>query len=74
MNDEDKPFDYDYVIRMTVRHMQRAVDLSIRKTFERVKDFENNPVKATEVFKTLSTLHIIRRQLDESPNPEQGIK
>lgn len=63
--DNIKPFSKSYVLRITARHMRKDIDMSIRKTFERIKDFDGNPEKSLEVFETLSTLHAMRRNLDE---------
>jgi hypothetical protein len=54
-----------YVLRTTSKHMRKSIDISIRKTFDRVAEFGDDPVKSTEVFRTLSHLHSMRRQLDE---------
>ncbi len=54
-----------YVLRTTSKHMRKSIDISIRKTFDRVAEFSENPVKSAEVFRTLSHLHSMRRQLDE---------
>jgi hypothetical protein len=60
-----KPFSMGYVLRTTAKHMRKSIDISIRKTFERVKDFEGDQPKSEEVFKTLSYLHTMRKQLDD---------
>ena len=62
---EQKPFSMGYVLRTTAKHMRKSIDISIRKTFERVKEFEGNQEKSTEVFSTLSQLHAMRKQLDD---------
>lgn len=62
---KQKPFSIGYVLRTTVKHMRRSVDMSLRKTLERSHEFQDNPEKASECFRTLSHLHQIRRQLDE---------
>lgn len=54
-----------YVLRTTAKHMRKSVDISIRKTFDRIKEFDNDPVKAREVFESLSVLHQMRKQLDD---------
>ena len=59
-----KPFSKGYVLRVTAKHMRKSIDISIRKTFERIKDFEGNLEKSQEVFEALSVLHSLRRQLD----------
>jgi hypothetical protein len=62
---EIKPFSIGYVLRTTHKHMRKSIDVSIRKTFERIKDFDGNQEKSKEVFETLSYLHAMRRQLDD---------
>ena len=62
---DEKPFSQGYVLRVTTKHMRKSIDISIRKTFERIKDFEGNADKSKEVFETLAVLHAMRRQLDE---------
>ena len=61
----EKPFSKGYVLRTTAKHMRKSVDISIRKTFERVKDFEGDQEKSQEVFETLSALHQMRKMLDD---------
>lgn len=61
----ERPFNQGYVLRATARHMRRCIDISIRKTFERVAEFAGDPAKSQEVFQTLSTLHTMRKQLDD---------
>ncbi len=67
MDEEDrpKPFSKGYVLRTTAKHMRESIDISIRKTFERVAEFAEDQPKSKEVFETLSTLHTMRRQLDD---------
>ena len=60
-----KPFSRGFVLRTTAKHMRKAIDISIRKTFERVAEFDGNQEKSREVFDTLSVLHSMRKQLDE---------
>jgi hypothetical protein len=54
-----------YVLKTTAKHMRKSIDISIRKTFERVQDFDGNQEKSKEVFNTLSFLHQMRKQLDD---------
>lgn len=60
-----KPFSRGYVLRTTAKHMRKSIDISIRKTFERIHEFDSNPEKSREVFETLSELHAMRKQLDD---------
>jgi hypothetical protein len=62
---EIKPFSIGYVLRTTAKHMRKSIDISIRKTFERGEEFKECPEKSTEVFRTLSILHQMRKQLDD---------
>lgn len=61
----DKPFSQGYVLRTTAKHMRKSIDISIRKTFDRIKEFESQPEKANEVFNTLAVLHTLRKQVDD---------
>lgn len=63
--DVQKPFSMGYVLRTTAKHMRKSIDISIRKTFERVAEFDGNQEKSQEVFHTLSFLHTMRKQLDD---------
>ena len=60
-----KPFTIGYVLSTTAKHMRKSIDISIRKTFERIPEFDGNQVKSQEVFKTLAVLHTMRKQLDD---------
>ena len=53
----DKPFHKFYVLRITSLHIKKAIDTSIRKTYDRMKDVENK----AEVFETLDVLHKVRK-------------
>jgi hypothetical protein len=65
MEERQRPFSMGYVLRTTAKHMRKSIDISIRKTFERVKEFDNDQSKSQEVFKTLAFLHTMRKQLDD---------
>jgi len=45
--------------------MRRSVDISIRKTFERFQDFDNDSDIGKDIMETLSVLHEIRKLLDD---------
>jgi len=45
--------------------MRRSVDISIRKSFERFQDFDNDSVAGKEIMETLDTLHKVRKMLDD---------
>jgi hypothetical protein len=61
----EKPFSKAFVMRTTLRHMRRSVDISIGKSFERFQDFDNDSKTGKEIMETLSVLHTIRKMLDE---------
>lgn len=61
----NKPFSEGYVLRTTAKHMRKAVEISIRKTFERIADFDGDIDKSREVFNTLTKLHALKKQVEE---------
>ena len=65
MEERNKPFSMGYVLRTTAKNMRKSIDISIRKTFERVSEFSDDRDKSSEVFKTLSILHTMRKNLDD---------
>ena len=66
MSEENlKPFSMGYVLRTTAKHMRKDIDISIRKTFERISEFAGDQEKSTEVFETLAQLHAMRKQIDD---------
>lgn len=54
-------FNKFYVLRITSMHIKKAIDNSIRKTYDRLKDVENKQ----EVFETLDVLHKIRKLMED---------
>ena len=60
-NKFDKPFNKFYVLRITSLHIKKAIDTSIRKTYDRMKDVENK----AEVFETLDVLHQVRKLMED---------
>jgi hypothetical protein len=63
--DKEKPFSMGYVLRTTAKHMRKSIDISIRKTFERMSEFPAGSDRSDEVFKTLAHLHKMRKTLDD---------
>lgn len=59
-----KPFNIAYVMRTTAKHMAKAIDTSIKKTMERMAEFEGDHVKSNEVFNTLTHLHALKKQIE----------
>jgi len=60
-------------MRTTFRHMRRSVDISIRKSFERFKDFDNDSEIGREIMETLSLLHTVRKLLDDFQEQNQEL-
>jgi len=60
-----KPFSMGYVLRTTLKHMRKSVDISIKKTLDRISDFNGDQEKSQEVFKTLTLLHTMKKMLDD---------
>lgn len=60
-----RPFDRDYVLRITRKHMLKSVEISINKTLERVQEFAGDQKKSAEVFETLANLQAMRKQLND---------
>jgi hypothetical protein len=59
-----RPFSLEFVLNTTVNNMKRDIDISIRKTFERIGEFADNPVKSREVLTTLFALHNMKKQIN----------
>ena len=72
MENGQKPFSIDYVLKTTARHMRKSIDISIRKTFERIEEFEKDSKKSDEIFRTLAKLHGLRKQVDEFHKQNQN--
>lgn len=68
-----KPFSMDYVVRTTLKHIRKSIDVSIRKTFERIAEFDGNQEKSQEVFRTLTELHAMRRRLDNTQSDSKQV-
>ncbi len=60
----DRKFDSRFVLRVTVKRMQDCVESSLAKTFNRIQEFQDSPDKSSEVFKALSGLHQLKKQLE----------
>jgi hypothetical protein len=59
------PFSKSFVLKTTSRHMRRSVDISIRKSYDRMSDFPGDSEKKQEIFETLDVLHKMRKLLDD---------
>jgi len=59
-----KPFTMSYVLKATTKHVRRCIDISIRKTSARWKEFPDDSDKQREITITLMRLHDLRTLLD----------
>lgn len=59
------PFTRGYVLRLTLKHIRQAIDASIAKTVNRIKEFEGDSVKSTEILNTLNALYALKRIVDD---------
>ncbi len=66
MANNTKPFSIEYVISATKKHMLKSIEISIRKTIERIAEFDGNREKSEEVFRTLSELNSMKKSLEET--------
>ena len=62
---ETKPFSNDYVIRETLRHMQRSVSISTQKTIARLEEFQGDSERTKEVMQTLHNLSRLNKLIEE---------
>jgi hypothetical protein len=63
-NKAPKPFSQEYVLRTTAKHIRKSIDISIRKTMDRMNEFKDDHVKANEVFRTLTILQAMKQQIE----------
>jgi len=68
------PFKMDYVLSVTAKHMKKSIDISIKKTEARFHEFIADEEKSQEVFKTLLSLHTLRKQIDDFQHKHSTIK
>jgi len=64
MQQSNKPFSQDFVIKTTLKNMQKAIDISVNKTLSRVSEFADNPEKSNEIFMTLGNLQTMKKSLE----------
>lgn len=68
MLDNKPPFSKSFVMRTTFKHMHKSVDISVSKSFDRLKDFDNDSEVGKEIIETLSILHTVKKMLEEFEN------
>ncbi len=64
MENKTKPFSIEYVLNATKRHMLKSIDISTKKTVERIAEFSGDREKSEEVFKTLSALDSMKKDIE----------
>ena len=73
MTEDIPPFSKSFVLKTTTRHMRKSIDISIRKSFDRLEDFQGDAEKGVEVFETLDVLHKMRKMLDDFQANNRGL-
>lgn len=63
--EKQMPFSKSYVLRTTAKHMKKSIDISIRKTVERMPEFDGNRDKSLEVLSTIAELYALKKRTDE---------
>ena len=61
---DNKPFSREFVLKTTVKHMRKNIDISIQKTVNRIAEFEGDGKKSAELVQTLSDLHNMKKQIE----------
>jgi hypothetical protein len=59
------PFSKSFVMKTTLRHIEKAINISIDKTFARMPEFEENSHDAREILEALSGLHRLRKDIED---------
>jgi hypothetical protein len=62
--EKSKPFSQEYVLKTTAKHMKKSIEISIKKTMDRMSEFHDNHEKSNEVFRTLTILQAIKKQVE----------
>ena len=60
-----KPFTNDYVIRDTLNHMIKRIEISQQKCLSRMAEFEGDSDAVAEVMLTLSNLNRLYKMMSE---------
>jgi len=73
MEDNKPPYSKSFVMRTTFRHMYKSIDISISKSFDRLKDFDSDSTTGKEIIETLSVLHTIKKLLNDFEQNNQSL-
>jgi hypothetical protein len=61
----EKPFSREYVLQKTARYMLKSINLSIKKTMDRMVEFKDDHSKSNEIFITLAELQGLKQQIEK---------
>jgi hypothetical protein len=64
----NKPFSMPFVLKETVKHMRKSIDISTQKTIARLPEFKDNSELVAEVMTTLTNLNRLNKLLDDIEN------
>lgn len=62
------PFSMAFVLRETIKHMRKSIDISTQKTIARLPEFKDNSPAIAEVMTTLTNLNRLNKLLDDLEN------
>jgi hypothetical protein len=62
---DTKPFNIDFVLKLTLDKMVEAADYSLQKATERLPEFIEDSEKSKEVIMTISTLQKLKEHISE---------
>jgi hypothetical protein len=64
MSDNKPLYSKSFVLKTTLFHMRKSIDISITKSFDRLKDFDSDSDIGKEIIETLSILHTMKKLID----------
>ena len=64
-NNRKPEFTKDFVLRTTLNHMIESINISIKKTIKRIREFEDNPEKTEEIKETLDSLTALNNMMKD---------
>ena len=62
------PFTKEFVIRTTLNHMCESINISIKKTIKRLKEFEDDEEKMKEAMDALGSLTALNNMMIDIKN------
>lgn len=61
----NKPFSSSYVVRETLRHMSKCVDISMEKVLTRMPEFKDDPDKTKEFMIAVTNLNRLKQLVND---------